>query len=161
MSGLESRNQETDPRAGKFHVVKAGNNVPNFSYFITWADMVAAMGEDNPTVTLIASTVTNLPADAPVGTPAYVQDESALYIFDTDEAWKTTQGAGFNNQKFERTAVADGENNIDVGFTLKTQSLVIRGGVALHSSTYGGVGTSILILDTALLENDEIIVLKN
>lgn len=90
---LEGRDRIQDPRNGLMHIVKAGNNLPFFSYYIVWEDMVIAMKEDNPVVVDIYQSEGDLPADKPVGTPAFVRGTKAFYVYDVDETWKAAEAA--------------------------------------------------------------------
>lgn len=87
---LEGRDRIQNPRDGLMHIVKSGNNVPFFSYYIVWEDMVIAMKEDHPIVVGIYEDEESLPNNANVGTPAYVRDTSSFYVYDIDGQWKTS-----------------------------------------------------------------------
>jgi len=94
MNQLQDRIRISDPKDGLFHIVKAGNNVPFFSYYIVWEDMVVAMKKDNPIVVPVIASFANRPANPKVGLLIYVRDETAMYVYDIDESWKKIGGGG-------------------------------------------------------------------
>ncbi len=93
MGTLPGRKQTSDPRTGVMHVVKAGEGVPAYSYFIEWDDIVIAMKEDHPIIIPIVANVVDLPTTAKVGKQYYVRGEKAIYVYDIDSQWYPTGGS--------------------------------------------------------------------